>query len=167
MSHMSLYCNSNAQNCYTNCCNSAGYCPSSTASCYYYYNSNSAVAAAVSAALGTPAIIGIAVGGVVFLILMAICICCCCRRMKRKAEALLAVSAATSMMNSPMPYAEMQMMPMNTQMNHMNMQPGYYQPIVIPAAALESNIRMNNNMNNALLSDLTTPYDQAKPRDQL
>ncbi len=56
--------------CKYDCCNSAGYCPSSKSGCVYYYSS----------ALKTAQIVGIVIGIIAFIVCIVIIIVCCVRK---------------------------------------------------------------------------------------
>lgn len=70
---MSSYCASIAQNCYLNCCNASGLCPTSYTSCYYYYYTDPVL-------LSIGAIIGIVVGCLAGVAAIIGITCWLCRR---------------------------------------------------------------------------------------
>ncbi len=55
------------QDCYYNCCNSAGYCPASSSGCYYYYHEKN------DAATIAGAVIGAVLGVILIIILIRYC----------------------------------------------------------------------------------------------
>lgn len=76
---MSASCSNTAQNCWDNCCDIYGLCPSSSADCYYYYYSTS-----TSTGLSTGAIAGIAVGVVIFIVIIALSSYCRRKRIQER-----------------------------------------------------------------------------------
>lgn len=63
---MSTYCSLSAQNCFEQCCNITGFCPTSSSNCYYYYSTNTVTNTYSTNVFPTGAVIGIAVGFFVF-----------------------------------------------------------------------------------------------------
>lgn len=61
-------------NCYWNCCNYYGYCPTYSRDCYYYYS---------DPAITAGAIIGIVLGIIVFIFIIVLIIWCCRRYRER------------------------------------------------------------------------------------
>lgn len=66
-----------SQDCYYNCCNSQGNCPSSPSQCKYYYTTET----------NSGLIAGLVLGGILAVAIIIAVICYCYR--KKKAEAML------------------------------------------------------------------------------
>lgn len=89
---MSSYCNAIAQNCSYLCCNASGLCPVTSGNCAFYYYS--------PVILGIGAIIGIVIGGIVFITAVIAFSCWLCRRRRQN---LLAGQAGVTVMMQGVP----------------------------------------------------------------